>query len=241
MDVNESHSWLQWRNEQEGLFVDSTGNHQKFMLHLPLDFADLQKKARRAIIAWPLLVYLHGAGSTSFLQNSKKSLRSKGLQYAAGKFILVSPICDWKWKGSPKPWLSELVEALRAALWVDDQRIYITGFSMGGMGTWEVAAARPDIYAAMAPVAGYHHRDRCDSIARHVCRLPVLVVQSEVDGCCPFQPETQLWDRLHQEMNEGHLLQVETSNQIAHQDMLAKAYCDDTKLYDWLLMFSRSA
>ena len=50
----------------------------------------------------------------------------------------MSPQCDWDWKSSPKPWVNELVAALRAASFVDHKCVYLTGCSMGGMGVWEV-------------------------------------------------------------------------------------------------------
>ena len=50
----------------------------------------------------------------------------------------MSPQCDWDWKSSPKPWVNELVAALRAASFVDHKGVYLTECSMGGMGVWEV-------------------------------------------------------------------------------------------------------
>merc|ERR1711933_582290 len=101
-------------------------------------FADQQSQASPHIVPSPMMVYLHGTGGTSFFTNSKVTLRSPGLQYAARNFVIVSPHCDWKWKETPKSWVVELIVALRAAEWIDHRRIYLTGSSMGGMGTWEI-------------------------------------------------------------------------------------------------------
>ena len=45
---------------------------------------------------------------------------------------------------------------------VDDNRVYLTGESMGGWGTWNVATRHPELFAAIAPVFGgvdYHSTD----------------------------------------------------------------------------------
>mmetsp|Transcript_111001 Transcript_111001/g.358317 ORF Transcript_111001/g.358317 Transcript_111001/m.358317 type:complete len:583 (-) Transcript_111001:104-1852(-) len=235
--------WLQWRKEQSCLFIDSTGQHRKFSLHLPLSFAAAQKEAkgsRDRAPCWPMLVYLHGAGGSSFFTHSRKTLRSNGLQHAAGKFVVVSPQCDWTWKDTPKPWVTELVLALRAGDWVDPNRIYLTGCSMGGMSTWELAAARPDLFAAIAPVAGHHQVEHEPMLARNLRGMCIFVVHSQHDETCPMRLEESLWHRLMHEEANG-FVQLNLAPQIPHCSMFERAYCDDTTLYDWLLMCKRDA
>merc|ERR1712137_312080 len=105
-------------------------------------------------------------------------MNSVGLQYAAEHFIIVSPHCDWSWKEEPKPWIMELLNAFRAAHWVDNDRVYLTGCSMGGMSTWEVAASAPEVFAAIAPVAAHHKKDRTVHIAEKLRDVPVLAIAS---------------------------------------------------------------
>ena len=72
-------------------------------------------------------------------------------------FIAVSPQCpmDYVWRDQ------EMLEALESLLIkiiknyrVDKSRIYVTGLSMGGRGTWAIVAHRPDLFAAAAPICG---------------------------------------------------------------------------------------
>ena len=228
------------------MFRDSEGKRRNFRIQLPLHFPMGQETGQASDAeeypAWPLILYFHGAGSASLYSNSKKSLRSPGLQYAATHFVVVSPMCDWKWREQPGPWVNELAHALRAADWIDPNRIYATGFSMGGMSTWEVAADQPDLYAAIAPVAAHHQENRTTTIAEKLCRTPVLVLHSTTDKTCPQQPEEPLWRALEEyaERTGGDsLLQVELAAQ-EHCGMFEKAFCDDTTLYEWLLRFARS-
>lgn len=234
---NVGHAWPQWRSEQNCLFIDNAGHHRRFNLHLPSNFTTSQKDAKRTIQPWPLMLYLHGTGGTSFLTHSKKTLKSLGLQYAATKFVLVSPNCDWKWREQPKEWVTELVMALRAAEWVDHRRIYITGCSMGGMSTWEVGAARPDIYAAIAPVAGHHKAERESLIANQLRTTPIFVVHSSHDDTCPIRGEEHLWEKVKAAGNKK--MQISLSTTIDHCSMYERTYCDDTTLFEWLLQFKR--
>merc|ERR1719401_1997718 len=100
---------------------------------------------------------MHGNGGGSFFTSTsrKKAKVAVGFLEGACKFVVVTPLADWTWKQEPRPWVTELVGALRALRWVDHRRVYLTGSSMGGMGTWELGAARPEFFAAVAPVAAY--------------------------------------------------------------------------------------
>lgn len=105
----------------------------------------------------PLVIFLHGAGE----RGSDLSLLTKhGLpkQAAAGEefpFILVAPQCpsDWTWERSLAE-LDALLEELLAKYPIDRSRIYLTGLSMGGFGTWHWAARRPKAFAALVPICG---------------------------------------------------------------------------------------
>merc|ERR1712170_240527 len=89
LDVTQSPQFLTWRAERPCLFLDSGGYHRKFWLHLPLNFAE-QQLASKKIQAWPMMLYLHGTGGSSFFTHSKKTLKSHGLQFAASRFVVVS-------------------------------------------------------------------------------------------------------------------------------------------------------
>ena len=56
--------------------------------------------------------------------------------------------------------MAELVRVLSTATYVDPRRVYLLGLSMGGMGTWEIAADNPNLFAAIAPIAAHHKRGR---------------------------------------------------------------------------------
>lgn len=225
---------LAWRRnpEQHATFTDHAGNMHKCAVHLPLGWDRWILSKDRS--PWPLLVYLHGGGGTGTMFHvTKKSVTSPGLTFAAENFVVVSPECLWDWKQDPLAWVVELVDVFRACQWIDADRIYLSGISMGGMSTWMIGAQRPDLFAAIAPIAAYHKLDLEDFIATRLARMPILVAASVADVSCPFNQEVRLYRRL---LSSGcSTLQVFLHKTAGHDRMRQKAYCDTDFLYQWLL------
>jgi predicted peptidase len=103
---------------------------------------------------WPLMLFLHGAGETgSDVEMVKKHGPPKLL--AAGKdlpFIVVSPQAPKR--GWVPQTLNGLLDEVIGTYKVDKDRVYLTGLSMGGAGTWSLAASQPDRFAAIVPICG---------------------------------------------------------------------------------------
>ena len=99
---------------------------------------------------WPLLLFLHGLGECGSDINLVKKhgppkLIENGKRFP---FVVVSPQCP---RGSHwEPWrLAVLLDEVVESNAIDEDRIYITGLSMGGFGTWDLAAYSPERFAAM--------------------------------------------------------------------------------------------
>ena len=120
-----------------------------YLLYLP---ADYEKKA-----AWPLVLFLHGAGERGDDLDRVKihgppKLIDKGKEIPA---IVVSPQCAaGRWWHSQLLELTALIDDISFRYKVDKDRIYLTGLSMGGFGTWALAAYTPDRFAAIIPICG---------------------------------------------------------------------------------------
>jgi predicted peptidase len=67
---------------------------------------------------------------------------------------------------------------------IDKARVYLTGLSQGGHGTWTFAAQRPDVWAAIAPVCGYA---KPGEIAPKIKHLPVWAFHGDADSVVPAQ------------------------------------------------------
>ena len=83
----------------------------------------------------------------------------------------------------------EVVKCVTRDYRIDASRIYLTGHSMGGFGVWLIAAARPELFAAIAPVSGGApiKGDALNSLLQKVKALPVMVVHGGRDGINPPQ------------------------------------------------------
>ena len=132
----------------------------------------------------------------------------------------------------PKKWVHDLFRDVRAASWVDPQRCYLTGWSMGGMGTWEVATCLKDVIAAVAPVAAHHQQDRTSLLAESLRDLPILAVHSQKDSTCSFLSEKRLWEELYR---RGKKLHVCYAPGVDHFSMFERSYGDDAHIFKWLL------
>lgn len=124
-----------------------------YLLYLPKDYDE------SATNKWPFILFLHGAGERGsdlhqLLVNGipKEAEREAGLP-----FVAVSPQCpedDWWSNPLLVEALNALVDQMIADHNIDTNRIYLTGLSMGGYGTWSLAAEYPEKFAAIAPVCG---------------------------------------------------------------------------------------
>jgi len=104
---------------------------------------------------WPLMLFLHGLGECgSDINLVKKHGPPKRIENEKRfPFVVVSPQCP---RGSRwEAWrLTSLLDEVIKSNDIDEDRIYITGLSMGGFGTWDLAAYSPERFAAIAPICG---------------------------------------------------------------------------------------
>lgn len=120
----------------------------RFLLYLPKRYGE------RTEGRWPLLLFLHGANITGSTRGDLELLRARGVPAIVERrdlpFIVVSPQTPSDWPLEP---LAELLHAVERRYRVDRRRVYVTGFSIGGYATFDLASAYPRRFAAIAPVA----------------------------------------------------------------------------------------
>lgn len=121
----------------------------RYLLYLPQDYRQDGRKK------WPLMLFLHGAGERG-TNLSKVAVHGPPKLIAQGTnfpFIVVSPQCpaNERWHDDV---LVELLNNLCAEHAVDTNRVYLTGLSMGGYGSWSLAAQHPERFCAVAPICG---------------------------------------------------------------------------------------
>jgi predicted peptidase len=196
----------------------------KYLLYLPPDYS--------AKPAWPLLLFLHGAGERGANLDAVKKHGPPKLIDAGQSFpfIVVSPQCpaDRWWDAiTLTALLDEIVERYK----VDRDRIYVTGLSMGGFGTWALAAYTPQRFAAIAPVCGGGE----PYWARTMGHLPVWIFHGGKDGVVPLARSEQM----HQALKKTGADVKLTVYPDAGHDSWTATYANP-ELYQWLLAHQRA-
>ncbi len=142
----------------------------------------------------PLVLALHPGGSPGpgYGMQFLRGIVAPALQEWGA--VIVSPDAPgrrWDNETSERGVLA-LIDDVRASYAIDPARILVTGFSMGGRGTWYMASRHPDLFAAAIPMAARSDSDD----ALRVGDMPVFIIHARDDEVVPFEPA----ERLAQEM-----------------------------------------
>ena len=195
-----------------------------YLLFLPDNYAEREE--------WPLLLFLHGAGERGDdLAQVKMHGPPKIVETQKDfPFVVVSPQCKSnRWWDPAK--LSALLDDVVAKYHIDEDRIYVTGLSMGGFGSWALAAAEPDRFAAIVPICGGGE----PRSVRRFAHLPVWVFHGAKDSVVPPQRAEEMVDALKAVDGNVKL----TIYPEAGHNSWTPAYSSQ-ELYDWLLQQKRS-
>lgn len=108
---------------------------------------------------WPVIVFLHGAGErgSDGLRQTQVGIGPAirwNRERVPAIVILPQAPEDERWIGAPAEAAMRAVDATMREFAGDPDRLTLTGLSMGGYGTWHLALAYPDRFAALAPVCG---------------------------------------------------------------------------------------
>ncbi len=197
--------------------------NMRYLLYLPKGY---EKQS-----SWPLLLFLHGAGERGDDLNRVKvhgppKLIEQGMEFP---FIVVSPQCPKdSWWQSVK--LVALLDEIAEKYKVDPDRVYVTGLSMGGFGTWRLAALVPQRLAAIVPICGGGE----PLLAKHFAHLPVWVFHGAKDSVVPIRRSEEMVEAIKK--CGGH--PKFTVYPDAGHNSWTKAY-DNPQLYQWLLQQHR--
>ena len=152
----------------------------KYILTTPTDFDKSE--------SLPLMVFLHGAGERGEDLDALKrycipKLFTQNQDYNGIRAITLSPLCpiertwyDYKWE------VISLIEKIASEYNVDRHRISLSGISMGGSGTWEIAMQAPELFSAIAPICGGGMNWR----AWYVRNIPIRVYHGRLDDVVPL-------------------------------------------------------
>jgi predicted peptidase len=194
-----------------------------YLLFLPRDYAKSKQR-------WPLMLFLHGSGeSGSDLAKVKTHGPAKLVEDRPDfPFIVVSP------QNSGRGWnpdtLNALLDRIVSKYRVDKRRIYLTGLSMGGYGTWTLAAEHPERFAAAVPICGGGNPKDAALLAR----LPIWAFHGALDTKVPV---ARTRDMVAAVKAAGGNIRYTEYPQAGH-DCWTETYANP-ELYTWLLEHHR--
>jgi predicted peptidase len=194
-----------------------------YLLYLPDDYGEGEK-------TWPLMLFLHGRGES----DGPLSLVAKWgppQMVARGEslpYILVSPQCpreeSWREDGQQAAVVG-LLDHVVKTFKVDANRIYLTGLSMGGYGSWRLAADHPQRFAAVAPICGGGNPDD----AQKLKSLPIWAWHGTEDRAVPLERSVEMVDAIR--AADGQKIRFTSLEGVGHNSWSA-AYATP-ELYEW--------
>ena len=182
----------------------------------------------------PLLLFLHGAGERGTdLERVKlhgpPKLIAAGVPFPA---IVVSPqLPEGTWWRIHVSELLALLDDIATRYNVDQDRVYVTGLSMGGFGTWSLAAYTPNRFAAIVPICGGGE----PYWAKRFAHVPTWVFHGAKDRGVPLNRSQEMVDALKKHGGNPKLRVYPEAGHDAWTDTY-----DNPELYDWLLQQKRS-
>lgn len=196
-----------------------------YLLYLPEGYETADKE-------WPLILFLHGAGDSG---NDLSRVRRAGLPPVVERkedfpFLVVAPQSPGR--GWNPETLGALLDEVVAQNRVDKDRIYLTGLSMGGFGTWSLAAAHPERFAAIAPICGGGDPKQ----AGRLKGLPIWAFHGAKDPTVPLERSEEMVRAIKEAGGDVRF----TVYPEAKHDAWTETY-NNPELYEWFLQHRRGA
>ena len=183
----------------------------------------------------PLIVYLHGAGErgqnlSHIYRHGLAKLVSEGKEYPA---VILCPQCPamYVWDNVVSS-VKDIIDTVVKEFDIKNDRIAITGSSMGGFGTWMMGMTYPSFFSAIGPVAGGGMSWRTSKLVT----TPVLAIHGSGDDCVSVAYSQMMVKSTNAYGGKAELITLEG---YGHNDAIDYAY-RNTKLVDWLISQRRT-
>lgn len=201
-----------------------------YQLFLPPDFES--KRGQR----FPLILFLHGIKKRG---EDISLLNNYGLTWIAESktdfpFIVVTPQCP-----TASNWTQEyqsvmaLVDEIITNYPVDSDRLYLTGFSMGGKGTWDFSSKSPERFSAIVPIAGWIEPEKAVLLKN----VPIWAFHCMDDDVVKVSGTEDMVKAL---TNIGGNIRFTYYSGLKHDHKVMHETYNNTELYTWLLKHKKN-
>lgn len=199
----------------------------RYLLFLPEGYGKQEK-------AWPMILFLHGAGERGDDLDAVKFHGPPKIveQRRDFPFVVVSPQCpEEEWWNDKEEVLIGLLDYIVGRYEVDTERVYLTGLSMGGFGTWHLASKYPERFAAIAPICGGGE----PFASKRLKDMPVWAFHGAKDEVVPLKRSEEMVEAV---IEGGGDAKLTVYPDVGH-DSWTETY-DNEELYEWFLKHRRS-
>jgi predicted peptidase len=206
------------------VYKDAAGHEAKYVVFVPYGYDGTRQV--------PAILFLHGLGESG--TDGQKQVKvglgpSIKKQAKTFGFLTVFPQSQkrtWQAKSEDAQRALAMLDQVEKEYNVDRSRVYLTGLSMGGYGTWSLAAAYPDRWAAIVPICGGGNTAK----AQQIEAIPCWCFHGEADKTVPAALSRQMIESL--KAAGGHPKYVEYPG-VGHNSW-DRAYATPD-LFTWLL------
>jgi pimeloyl-ACP methyl ester carboxylesterase len=221
-------------------FSDVDDTEQPYGLYLPKNFDETKK--------YPLVIMLHGAGSNHRLAmrrvfgksnfNGENDVEASKYfpEFKDADYIVASPFARGTagYQGVPEKDVWDVVADVKKRFKIDEDRMYLTGLSMGGGGTLWIGLTRPDVWAAIAPVCPAPPKGT-DDLAVNALNFPLHFFHGDNDQAVPVSVSRD-WVKHLKEL--GSSVEYKEYPGVGHNSW-ENAYKDNF-IFDWFSQYKRN-
>ena len=178
----------------------------------------------------PVIFYLHGS---SVCGTNINRVKSYGLPYFLDKgkkldFIVIAPQCPKGKNWASDNWFDTIYSEVCSKYRIDTTKVYLTGMSLGGFGTWELANRYPHRFAAIAPLCGGGKTEWAENLSQ----LPIWVFHGIKDALVPVTRSDQMVSALKK------LKSLVVYSRLPDKGHDINRVYNDDRLYSWFNQFS---
>lgn len=207
--------------------VPSTSKTYPYLAYTPQGYSKNSSKE------WPLIIYLHGSSCKG---NNLEKLKKYGPPYYLERgmqvdAIVISPQCPSNKNWTVGTWFESFYKELKSKYNIDPSRVYLTGMSLGGFGTWDLASRYPDIFAAIVPLCGGGRTNMVEKMKD----IPTWVFHGDQDQKVKISRSTEMVNAMKDLGSEPKFSILKGQGH-----GIQRVYSDQT-VYEWLLSHQKKA
>lgn len=219
--VSFHNNYAQQREEHVTITMD-------YLVSLPSTFE------RETDQKWPVLIFLHGRTDNPSLERVKQDFLTVFVsKYEDFPFIVVSPVSQ-----NGRFWsvylLNRMLDDFIKRYPIDEDRIYLTGHSMGGYGTWDWGYKNPERFAAMAPISGCPI-EGYEKIAERLQDMPIWIFHGDEDELINVDCSKSAFNEI-KHINQNAKLTIYPNT---GHDTWEQPFVEDS-VYKWFLVHKRT-